>query len=202
MTESGAKLSSAECRLRAASTHTTPHWARRRRSGTDDAPDTPKPAADTPKIPPRRAGLSGAAWDGPGHPCVTVRRKNRCFVGNSGQAGRPWDGLGQHQLVDRAGFEPAYGKPGQIYSLLPLTTRPPVHRAQFGKAAQWRKGRPLSTRRAPMLAATATNGTDHRLRTTMCPEKSRQADRRAGHLLRATGARPWPGRRQSRERSS
>src|SRR3546814_5503652 len=30
-------------------------------------------------------------------------------------------------MVDRAGFEPAYGKPGQIYSLLPLTTRPPVH---------------------------------------------------------------------------
>ena len=29
-------------------------------------------------------------------------------------------------MVDRAGFEPAYGKPGQIYSLLPLTTRPPV----------------------------------------------------------------------------
>ena len=31
-------------------------------------------------------------------------------------------------MVDRAGFEPAYGKPGQIYSLLPLTTRPPVPR--------------------------------------------------------------------------
>ena len=29
-------------------------------------------------------------------------------------------------VVERAGFEPAYGKPGQIYSLLPLTTRPPL----------------------------------------------------------------------------
>ena len=34
----------------------------------------------------------------------------------------------QETVVDRAGFEPAYGKPGQIYSLLPLTTRPPVQR--------------------------------------------------------------------------
>ena len=35
-------------------------------------------------------------------------------------------GILQAMMVDRAGFEPAYGKPGQIYSLLPLTTRPPV----------------------------------------------------------------------------
>src|SRR3546814_20397620 len=37
------------------------------------------------------------------------------------------------RVVDRAGFEPAYGKPGQIYSLLPLTTRPPVHGVRVGK---------------------------------------------------------------------
>src|SRR4051812_42560129 len=36
--------------------------------------------------------------------------------------------LSRGPMVDRAGFEPAYGKPGQIYSLLPLTTRPPVQR--------------------------------------------------------------------------
>src|SRR3546814_20071078 len=49
------------------------------------------------------------------------------------------------RVVDRAGFEPAYGKPGQIYSLLPLTTRPPVHGVRVGKrsngetvlACQW-----------------------------------------------------------------
>src|SRR3546814_5625090 len=41
----------------------------------------------------------------------------------------PSDGM----VVDRAGFEPAYGKPGQIYSLLPLTTRPPVHGVRVGK---------------------------------------------------------------------
>ena len=35
--------------------------------------------------------------------------------------------VGETEMVDRAGFEPAYGKPGQIYSLLPLTTRPPLH---------------------------------------------------------------------------
>ena len=32
------------------------------------------------------------------------------------------------KLVERTGFEPVYGKPGQIYSLLPLTTRPPLPR--------------------------------------------------------------------------
>jgi hypothetical protein len=36
-------------------------------------------------------------------------------------------------MVVRAGFEPAYGKPGQIYSLLPLTTRPPHHEARPGQ---------------------------------------------------------------------
>src|SRR3546814_15364298 len=48
-------------------------------------------------------------------------------------------------LLERAGFEPAYGKPGKIYSLLPLTTRPPVHGVRVGKrsngetvlACQW-----------------------------------------------------------------
>src|SRR3954468_933131 len=50
------------------------------------------------------------------------------------QCGTAWRRLGQ-ALVDRAGFEPAYGKPGQIYSLLPLTTRPPVQRRPYGKGA-------------------------------------------------------------------
>src|SRR3712207_422548 len=56
-------------------------------------------------------------------------------------------------VVERTGFEPVYGKPGQIYSLLPLTTRPPLPKRAAPKtrparkAAQWRKGPRLSTRR-------------------------------------------------------
>ena len=38
-------------------------------------------------------------------------------------------------VVDRDGFEPPYGKPGQIYSLLPLTTRPPVHWRRYAADA-------------------------------------------------------------------
>ena len=30
-------------------------------------------------------------------------------------------------MVEREGFEPSYALHGQIYSLLPLTTRPPLH---------------------------------------------------------------------------
>ncbi len=30
-------------------------------------------------------------------------------------------------MVARVGFEPTYGKPGQIYSLLLLTAQPPGH---------------------------------------------------------------------------
>ena len=51
-------------------------------------------------------------------------------------------------VVDRAGFEPAYGKPGQIYSLLPLTTRPPV---QGARRAQWRAAAMLSTSAAGLM---------------------------------------------------
>ena len=48
-------------------------------------------------------------------------------------------------MVDRAGFEPAYGKPGQIYSLLPLTTRPPVQCPDAsGKIAFYRAGGALN----------------------------------------------------------
>ena len=46
-------------------------------------------------------------------------------------------------MVERAGFEPAYGNPGQIYSLLPLTTRPPL---QAVRRAQWRASAMLSTK--------------------------------------------------------
>ena len=45
-------------------------------------------------------------------------------------------------VVERAGFEPAYGKPGQIYSLLPLTTRPPL---QAVRRAKWLPPLLLST---------------------------------------------------------
>ena len=59
-------------------------------------------------------------------------------------------------MVDRAGFEPAYGKPGQIYSLLPLTTRPPVQGASdIGRRLQWRKGARLSTRSRTYALASA-----------------------------------------------
>ena len=44
--------------------------------------------------------------------------------------------------MERAGFEPAYGNPGQIYSLLPLTTRPPL---QAVRRAKWRPQVLLST---------------------------------------------------------
>ncbi len=45
------------------------------------------------------------------------------------------------RLVDRAGFEPAYGKPGQIYSLLKARRKPPFLSCVYGlctaHAARW-----------------------------------------------------------------
>jgi len=69
-------------------------------------------------------------------------------------------------LVDRAGFEPAYGKPGQIYSLLPLTTRPPVQWSDIGRRVQWRKPSCLST------------PGERRLKPARAPPSSRRSDAR------------------------
>ncbi len=40
-------------------------------------------------------------------------------------------------MVHRGGFEPPYVIDGQIYSLLPLTTRPPVHIQRFPASTGW-----------------------------------------------------------------
>ena len=57
-------------------------------------------------------------------------------------------------MVERAGFEPAYGKPGQIYSLLPLTTRPPLHEGRPARTAgQWGKARHMASRLEPVNAS-------------------------------------------------
>ena len=36
------------------------------------------------------------------------------------------------EMVDRAGFEPAYGKPGQIYSLPDARRKPPFMAIMYG----------------------------------------------------------------------
>ncbi len=79
-------------------------------------------------------------------------------------------------MVERTGFEPVYGKPGQIYSLLPLTTRPPLQEA---RRAQWRPAAMVSTggtgaeRGAPQVCSSRHVG--------------RRAERRALHSRQAPG---------------
>ncbi len=65
--------------------------------------------------------------------------------------------------MERAGFEPAYDNVGQIYSLLPLTTRPPLHEVATrgailrmvvrgdGRRATWRRTIVVSTRHGALL---------------------------------------------------
>ena len=82
-------------------------------------------------------------------------------------------------MVERAGFEPAYGKPGQIYSLLPLTTRPPL---QGARRAQWRAAAMLSTAR----------GRAHHGPASFAPSAA-AAPRRVPSLTGPRPVRGWSG---------
>ena len=72
-------------------------------------------------------------------------------------------------MVERAGFEPAYGKPGQIYSLLPLTTRPPL---QVVRPALWRGDRVLSTALPSRLPAPGEVVAATTIRRASSPQRS------------------------------
>ena len=61
----------------------------------------------------------------------------------SGVFGTPWDGMGR-RYGGEGWIRTSVRLRGQIYSLLPLTTRPPLHGA--GRRAKWRRGCGVSTR--------------------------------------------------------
>ena len=54
----------------------------------------------------------------------------------------------QMAMVEGAGFEPAYVRDGQIYSLLPLTTRPPLHGRSSRQVRLAKQAREMAGRRA------------------------------------------------------
>ena len=120
----------------------------------------------------RRAEPSTGDANGEGGPRVAAL--SRSTPGTSSIRGTS----SKKKLVDRAGFEPAYGKPGQIYSLLPLTTRPPVQGAsEIGRRLPWRKGAgpvnaarlPAPGRARPWRQTDATQGTPGRARPENAP---------------------------------